>query len=125
MLAALGTGILVVFALSIIIAGLFMWAGAKMAGIQNATLGKSIGAAIAVSLVTWIIAVVFSILPVIGTFIGFIVGLIIALFVIKSIFNTTMGKAFLAWIFNIFAQILAIVLSIALGVGALGKIFKI
>ena len=125
MLATLGTGILVVFALAIIISGFFMWVGAKMAGIPKATFGKAIGAAIAVSLATWLIAVVFSIVPFIGTIVGFIVGLLVSLFLIKSIFSTTMGKAFLAWLFNIFAQILAIVVSIALGVGALGKIFKI
>ena len=125
MLAALGTGILVVVALSIVLGGFFMWAGAKMAGIPNATFGKSIWAAIAVSFVTWIIAIVFSIVPVIGTLIGFIIGVLVALIVIKSIYDTSAGKAFLAWLFNIISQILALVIAAALGVGAIGKILHI
>ncbi len=125
MLAALGTGILVVVALSIVLGGFFMWAGAKMAGISNATFGKSVWAAIAVSFVTWIIAIVFSIVPVIGTLIGFIIGVLVALIVIKSIYGTSAGKAFLAWLFNIIAQILAIVIAASLGIGAVGKILHI
>lgn len=112
-----------IMVLAALIAGFFMWIGAKMAGVENATFGKAIWAAIATSIVTWLISALFSIIPGIGTIIGFFVGLLFSIGIIKSIFNTTGGKAFLVWIFNIVAQVIAIIIAIATFASALGNMF--
>lgn len=98
--------------LAVLIASFFLWIGAKIAGVKEATFGKSILAAIGAEFVIWIISLVLSIIPVIGTVIGFIVGLILAIFVIKGIYDTSFGKALAAWIFGAIAQVVAI------GIGA-------
>ena len=112
-------GILGIFALSIIIAGFFMWIGAKLAGVAKSSFGLAIGAAIVVSLVTWVISGLFSILPVIGTLLGFVIALIVSIFLIKAVFDTSLGKAFLTWIFNIMAQFLAIFIGSLIFVGSI------
>lgn len=112
-------GILGIFVLSIVIAGFFMWIGAKLAGVAKSSFGRAIGAAIVVSLVTWVISGLFSILPVIGTLLGFVIALIISIFLIKAVFDTSLGKAFLTWIFNIVAQFLAIFIGSLIFVGSI------
>ena len=124
MLEIIGGAIIGIFILSILISGFFMWLGAKMAGIKKSTFGRAILAAIAASLITYIVSAVFSVLPVIGTILGFFIGLLLSLFAIKSVFNTTFGRAFLAWIFNIVAQILAVIIGAALFVGGISTIIK-
>jgi hypothetical protein len=95
--------------LAAFIAGFFIWVGAKLAGINNTTIGKSILAAIACSLSLWFLTGVFFFFPVIG----FFIGQFICLWIIKNIFDTTFGKAFLAWIFHFAAQTIAIIIAIA------------
>jgi hypothetical protein len=56
--------------------------------------------------------------------VGWIVGVLITLFVLKVVFNTTWGKAFLAWLFHGIAQlivlgIIALIVAV-LGVAAIG-----
>ncbi len=107
-------GLILFFVVSVVISGFFVLLGAKMAGIEKATLGKSIIASIAGNIGYVIFATVFSLVPVIGTLLGFVVGLFVMLFIIKSIFDTTFGKAFLAWIFHFVAQVLVILAMIVL-----------
>ncbi|MDP2304180.1 MAG: hypothetical protein Q8N03_17360 [Ignavibacteria bacterium] len=98
--------------LDIIFSSLTMMVGAKVAGIQNISFGKSLIAAIGASFITWIISLLFSIIPVVGTVLGFIVGLIFSLFVIKGAFSTTFSKALLVWIFNIITKIIAVIIAL-------------
>ncbi|MDP6438878.1 MAG: hypothetical protein QGH74_04510 [Candidatus Brocadiia bacterium] len=98
--------------LSALIGGMFMWVGAKMAGVRNATFGKSVVAAVAVAVITWLIAGVCSILPVIGTIFGFVLGLIFAVFVIQGVYGTSFARALVVWIFNVIAQVLALVIAL-------------
>ncbi|MBI5675836.1 MAG: hypothetical protein HZC48_08450 [Nitrospirae bacterium] len=95
--------------LAAFIAGFFIWVGSKLAGINNTTIGKSVLAAIACSLSLWFITGVFFFNPIIGFFIGHL----ICLWIIKNIFETTFGKALLAWIFHFAAQVIAIIIAIA------------
>ena len=95
--------------LAAFIAGFFIWVGAKLAGINNTTIGKSVLAAIACSLSLWFLTGVFFFLPVIG----FFIGQFICLWIIKNIFDTTFGKALLAWIFHFAAQVIAIIIAVA------------
>lgn len=110
------TGIAILAAL---IAAFFMWIGAKMAGIKEATFGKSLIAAIGAEFIIWIFSLILSVIPVIGTVIGFIVGLTFAIFVIKGTYNTSFGKALVAWVFCVISEIVAIGIGVTTFAGAL------
>lgn len=110
---------LLMLVLSVVIAGFFMWVGAKMAGIKRSSFGRALAAAMVVSLVTWIITGVFSVLPILGPLIGYLIALLISIYFIKVIFDTTPGRAFLTWIFNIIAQVLALVIGSILLMGSI------
>lgn len=102
-----------------IISALFIWIGAKLAGIEGATLIRSFWAALFSSVLVWAFTGIGSAVFGFGTVVGWIIGVVVTLWVLKAIFKTTWGKAFLAWIFQGIAQLLALGL-IALVVAALG-----
>jgi len=100
------------FVLSTLFGGILMLVAAKFAGIVEATFGRSLLAALGGSFVVWIATLVCSVVPVAGTLIGFAVGVLLSLIVIKGVFSTSFGKAFLVWIFNGVAHVLAIVIGV-------------
>ena len=91
--------ILVLFVISLVLGAIFMLIGARMAGVANVSFGKCLLAAIASSFITYLASLVLSIFPIIGTILGFIAGALLSMAVIKGIFDTSFGKAFLTWIF--------------------------
>ncbi|MEI8245479.1 MAG: hypothetical protein WCI51_06590 [Lentisphaerota bacterium] len=98
--------------------GFLMLLGAKVAGVNNAVFWKAILATIACVAISLIISIFFSVIPVIGTIIGFMLSLFIQVFIIKTTFDTSVGKALLTWIFFVVAQIISIILAfIALSAG--------
>lgn len=103
-------GLLFVAFLVVILDSLFLHAGAKMAGVRKATFGKAVKASIACALATLLLAIIFSWIPVAGTAVGFLIGLALTILVLQASYNTSFGKAFLLWVFNVAAQILAVVL---------------
>ena len=103
-------GLLFVAFLVVILDSLFLHAGAKMAGVRKATFGKAVKASIACALATLLLAIVFSWIPVAGTGVGFLIGLGLTILVLQASYSTSFGKAFLLWIFNVIAQILAVIL---------------
>jgi hypothetical protein len=110
-----------------IVSGVFIWIGAKIAGIPNPGFGRCVLVAIVTSVCTWLLSFILSILPVVGTFGGFILGLIVSLLIIKSMFNVPFGQAFLVWIFHALAQGVAIfiaVLTFAGGILALAGLAR-
>jgi len=117
--------ILVLIFLSFLIASLFIWIGAKMARIKNPTLKRAFFASIAASIITYIVTLIFSALPIISTIPCYFIGLFFALFVIKIVFNSTLKQAFLVWIFNIAAQIIAVIIGASLFIGGIGDLIKI
>ncbi|KPJ51969.1 hypothetical protein AMJ39_08935 [candidate division TA06 bacterium DG_24] len=108
-----------IFIVATIIAAFFMWLGAKLARVENATFVKSILAALAAAAITWIVSLIFSLVPVAGTIVGFVIGLILTIFAIKAIYATTFGKAVLVWVFHIIAEIIAVIIGILTFAGAL------
>lgn len=124
MLAAIGVGVLILAIFSIIIGGLFMWLGAKIAGIEGTSYGKAVSAAVAAFLITWFISAALSVFSIVGNLVGMIIGMFLALLTIKSIFNTTLIKALIVWVFNTFSQILAIIVSIVIGYSLLDSLFR-
>ncbi len=120
---ALGMGgLLFVAFLVVILDSLFLHAGAKMAGVRKATFGKAVKASIACALATLLLAIIFSWIPVAGTAVGFLIGLGLTILVLQASYSTSFGKAFLLWIFNVVAQLLAVVLGAILFSGVLAII---
>ncbi|ACS33809.1 hypothetical protein [Thermococcus gammatolerans] len=107
-LGAIGVLGIIVFLIALFVAGLFLYFGAKIVGIEDATIGKSMIAVLGGG----ILEAILSIVPVIGWLLG-IIGYI---WVIKAVFNTTWLKAFLAWIMTIVVVIItAFVLGAIIG----------
>jgi hypothetical protein len=95
-------GILVIL-VALFIAGFILYLGAKLVGIKNATIGKSIIAVVGGG----ILAGILGIIPVLG----WILGIIAYIWVIKVVFDTSWIKAFLAWIMTfVVAVIIAVIL---------------
>jgi hypothetical protein len=126
-MAIIGTifGVIVgIMVLEVVISAIFLMIGAKLAKIEDSTFGKSVLASLGCALITWLVTVILSLIPVIGTLLGLILGIIFSLFIIKGVFETTMGKAFLAWVFNILAKVVAIVIAVLTFASALMAMFK-
>ncbi|MDK2853714.1 MAG: hypothetical protein PWQ92_608 [Thermococcaceae archaeon] len=112
LMAAMGFAAVLIILLALIIAGLFLMIGAKFAGIEDATLGKSmiavVGGGILALLIGWI--------PVIG----WILGIIAYIWVIKTVFNTDWIKAAIAWLMTIVVEMLVVfIFALILGVALL------
>jgi hypothetical protein len=104
-LFAFGSGTLLSLVLAVLISGIFMWIGARLAGIQRATLGRAIFAAISGTAIVWLVGgLLATTLPLGGSILGFLVILLLVLVATRIIFDTSFGKALLAWIFFILAQ---------------------
>lgn len=94
--AAMGFMAVIVILIALVIAGFFLMLGAKLAGIEDVTLGKSmiavVGGGILALLIGWI--------PIIG----WILGILVYIWVIKTVFNTDWGKATIAWLMTIVVE---------------------
>jgi hypothetical protein len=97
---------IIVFATAV--SAIFIWFGAKIAGISGATFIRSFWAALLTSVLVWALTGIGSALFGIGAIAGWFMGLFVTLFILKSVFHTTWGKAFLAWIFHGLAQLLVL-----------------
>ncbi len=104
--------ILVVFLalalLASLIGALFMWVGAKLAGVRNSSFGRSISAASGASFATWSIALLASVVSGFGTAAGLLLGIFVSVLVIRSAYDTSLGKAFLVWLFDLLAEALSL-----------------
>ncbi|RTZ93681.1 MAG: hypothetical protein DSY91_01655 [Deltaproteobacteria bacterium] len=118
-LAVIATAILGIAVLAMLIATLFMWIGAKLAGVEKATFGRSFIAAIGSAFLTWILSLIFSLFPPVGLPVGFVIGLILVIFVIMGAYDTSFGKALLVWLFHLLAEIAAIIIGVLTFAGIL------
>ena len=91
-----------------VVSAIFIWFGAKVSGIGGATFIKSFWAALVSSLLVWVLTGLASALFGFGSIAGWILGLFITLVVLKMIFDTTWGKAFLTWLFQGLAQLIVL-----------------
>ncbi len=106
------TAAIIAFVLSLIIGALFVWFGAKVAGVnkRRRTWGNAI-------LVVILMLVLRILLGHIGGGIGELVGIIGSIAIIKYVYSTAWVKAIIAWIFMLIA---IVVVTIVLGVGVIG-----
>ncbi|KYC53387.1 MAG: hypothetical protein AMQ22_00284 [Candidatus Methanofastidiosum methylothiophilum] len=113
-IAALGLiGIIGFFAL-IFLDAIFLWMGTKFAGIEKASFSKAI---ICVFVLIVLSAISVSLLGPLGI-LGTIISFIVTLWVVKALYGTSWGKAFLALILAFIAFIvLSVILLALLGVG--------
>jgi len=110
----------VAFAFAVILGGFFMWIAAKISGVERASFGRAMLAAVGTSIVSFFFTFVFHYVPIFGNMAGFVIGLVLTIFVIKGAFDTSFGRAFLVWIFDIAAIVIAVVLASILGAVAAG-----
>ncbi|WP_048149961.1 hypothetical protein [Palaeococcus ferrophilus] len=113
---ALGGMAIVAMLVALVIAGFFLYIGAKWAGIENATLGKAMIAVLGGGILSAIITGIFAFIPVLRL-IGWIVGIVVYIWVIKAVFNTDWGKAAIAWLLTIIVEfVVMIILGVLIGV---------
>lgn len=113
-IAALGIIGIIGFVALIFLDAIFLWIGTKFAGIDKASFGKAI---IGVFVLIVLSAILVSLLGPLGLF-GTIISFIVTLWVVKVLYGTSWGKAFLALILAFVAFIvLSAVLLALLGVG--------
>lgn len=98
------SGILVAAIFQMLFAGLLLYWGAGIAGIEERKFGKSIILAVTISILTASLLVIFSI-PILSSVSGFILGLSLSCYIVKTVFNTTFGKSaiaiIMAWILSL------------------------
>ncbi len=108
LLAVIAVGFLIVAA----IAGFFMFIGAKIARIEGATFGRSMGAAVAAAFASSLATLVFALFGLPG--VGAVVGILVDILVIRSIYKTTFLKALVCWIGYLVSFLIAAFASMAL-----------
>jgi len=102
-------------ALGWLLAGLLMWIGAHMAGLEHVSVGRAVLAAMIASTASWVCITSLSDVLLAGTSAGVFLGLLLSWFIIKKILNTSVERALLVWVFDVFAHLLAGTLGIAAG----------
>jgi len=122
LLAGLTFGaLLALAALAAVVSASFIWAGAKMARVPDATFGKAILAAVAGAFLSWLVSLLFSVVAGPGTLLGWAIGTFMVIFVIKNLYGVPLAKALMVWVFHLVAQIITVMLVLSLIAG--GSIF--
>jgi hypothetical protein len=121
-LAGLGLGLIAFLVLALLISAFFLWIGAKLAGIREASFGKAILAALVSVVALALLQIVLSLIPRIGGTLGLLLGILVSIYVIKAVFDTGWGKAILAWILYIVAIIVAGIIAAIFGAAAIWSV---
>jgi len=111
------------FIFSLLITALFLWIGANLAGIKGANFGKAILTALLSVVALTILGLFLSLIPFIGGFLGLLLGVLLSIYIIKAVFDTSWGKALLAWIFYVIAIVIAFFIIVFSGVVFFSSIF--
>jgi hypothetical protein len=124
-LEALGSLFFALLLINIFFATFFIWVGMKISGIKNIKFKKILLAAATISFIINIMGLIFSILPILNTLLGFFVGIVLSLFLLKSLFRLAYKEILVVWMFNVMAQIFAVILGAYLFIGGIEDFFKI
>jgi hypothetical protein len=122
LLAGGALAVVLFFVLGVLISAIFIYIGVKLAKVQRATFGRAFGAALLMIIINFVVGLIVGLATGGNPIAGFIVGLLITLFVIKGVFSTSLGKAFVAWIFAILSQIIVFAILAIAGLGAMSAI---
>ncbi len=102
------------------VSAFFIWIGSKFAGVPDSGFGRAFIAAIASSIAVWTLTGAATALFGIGSVAGWFLGILITLGILKWIYATGWGKAFLIWIFTGIAHlIVGVILVVLLVTGVL------
>ena len=96
--------IFVLYLIYLLLGGFFIYIGAKWAKIKNVTYVKSFLCVIVSIFVQWVFRFYYP-----GK-VSTIIGVIATLFLIEAIFETSFGKAVLAWILTIVAELIGVII---------------
>jgi hypothetical protein len=122
-LVEIGISLIAFLVVALLLAAFFLWVGAKLAGIEGASFGKAILAALASVIALGLLEVILSLLPRSGGLIGLLLGVLVSIYIIKAVFDTSWGKAILAWILYIVAIIVAGIIAAIFGGIAIWSLF--
>ncbi len=111
-LTAIMGAILGLVVLASLVAGFFMYVAAKLAMVEKATFGRAILAALGSSLADWVLTAALSPVPLLGSCSGFVIGLAASLVIIMLVFETTVPKALLVWLFHLLAELVALFIAV-------------
>ncbi|RZN50010.1 hypothetical protein EF808_01585 [archaeon] len=116
-LAALLAAVVIFF----VVMAFFIWIGAKFAAIKNASFGNAFVSAIGITILTIVLGAVLALLNITsGGLVGTLISILVTVWVIKSVFDTNWGRAFIAWIFSIIgAFVVGIIIVVVLGASLL------
>lgn len=89
-----------------LVTAFFIWIGAKIADVENASIIRSFAIAVIVAILTPIILIPFAGLELVSMAISVIVNLAI----IKIVFATGWKKSVVTWVFSIIASIVSIII---------------
>lgn len=102
--------------IALVIEAVFIWIGARLAGVYPVTFGRCFKVAFFTVVITFLAAMalhlllVLHILPMLGPVAGWIIGVLISIYVIKAVFAVGFGRALVVWIFTVIAQVIAVLL---------------
>jgi hypothetical protein len=117
--------VLVLIFLSIILSTLFQWLGTKVTNYENFNLKKIILIALTTTIVVYITTIILSAFTSIGTILCYILGLVLSLLIIHLFTNLIFQQSLIIWIFNIAAQILAVIIGAKMFIGGIKDLIKI
>jgi hypothetical protein len=103
--------ILGLVALSILLGGVFMLLGAKIANVEKRGFGKAVGSVILCKIGASITSGLIGIIPVVGLLLAPFAAIAIQIYIIKAIFETQTTKAVLTWLFSLIAYLIVLAIS--------------
>ena len=112
--------VILVIIVGVLVQSFIIHLAAKFSGVRYATFGMAIKACLACTVLSFVLSAVFSFIPGPGTILGFLISIVLTLLILKSIYNTTWGRALLIWVMQIVVLILlALVIGSLMGVAVL------
>ena len=102
---------LIVFEIAfLVVTGLFIWIGAKIAQVRKASLARSVIVAVIIVIISSLIVLPFS-----GfAFFGLVISIFINIAVIKIVFSASWRRGLVTWVFSVISQILVFAVAAAL-----------
>jgi hypothetical protein len=100
-----GRDLYVLMGLSVLICAVFIWAGARLVKIIGANILKALLAAILSVAVAWMVRTSLAVVaPLAGPIFGFLIGFLLTLLVIKGVYQASLVRALVVWLFFLLAQ---------------------
>jgi hypothetical protein len=99
-MVGLAFGLMALVVVTLVGAGILSLATA-LAGIEGRTFGKAVTATVGAAVAGFLLGIPLSILSIDGGFIASAIGLLTYLAVIRAVYDTSWGKALLAWFLEI------------------------